>query len=124
MFKERLELSVLDVTKISHAEKQGNIATIIHLSKEKDKELVLTFENEAEMEQFIKEVSKHRKMTASVSEVSVFKAIGPSLIGLGVTAFCTWVVYMDAQIIENGGDVNTSGRRSLFKNYLHGWVSS
>ncbi len=121
LFKERLELSVLDVTKITHPEKQGSIATINYLSKEKDKELALTFESEAEMEQFIKEVSKHRKMTASVSEVSVFKAIGPSLIGLGITSFCTWVVYMDAQIIENGGEVNTSGRRSLFKK-LFAWL--
>lgn len=122
LFKERLELSVLDVTKITHPEKQGNIATISYINNESNKELALTFESETEMEQFVRELSRHRKLTASVSEVSTLKAIGPSLIGLGVTALLTWIVYMDAQIIENGGEVNTSGRRSLFKK-LFAWLA-
>ncbi len=122
LFKERLELSVLDVTKITYAEKHGNIASINYLSKENNKDLALTFESEAEMEQFIQAVIKHRKMVSSVSEVSTLKAIGPSLIGLGVTALLTWIVYMDAQVIENGGEVNTSGRRSLYKK-LFAWLA-
>lgn len=121
IFKERLELSVLDVTKIAHPEKKGYTATITYLSKDSDKSLALVFENENEMEQFIKNVAKHRKMTAAVTAVSTLKAIGPALIGLAVTAFFTWVVYIDAETIENGGEVDTNGRRSLYKK-LFAWL--
>lgn len=121
LFKDRLELSVLDVTKIVHAEKNANTATITYTNKDKSKELPLIFADILEMEKFVEGITKQRKMMASTNQVSVLKAIGPSLIGLVVTAFLTWVVYMDAEIIESGGEVDTSGRRSLYKK-LFAWL--
>ncbi len=122
LFKERLEIAASDVIKIKHPEKHADDLTITYQKASKSAELEIKFESMAEMEQFIQTVSKHRKMVSSVSEVSTFKAIGPSLIGLGVTALLTWIVYMDAQVIENGGEVNTSGRRSLYKK-LFAWLA-
>lgn len=119
--KERLELSIVDITEVKHPEKAGNTATINYSSNDKSKELALVFENDNEKETFVQQVVTKRKLQPYTNQVSVLKAIGPSLIALAITAFTTWVVYMDAQIIENGGEVNTSGRRSLYKK-LFAWL--
>lgn len=121
LLKQRLELSVLDISKITHPEKRSNTAAITYSAKNDSKTLPLIFENEDEKEQFVQSLAGKRKFTGEPMQVSVLKAIGPSLIGLAVTAFLTFVVHMDAQIIENGGEVNTSGRRSLFKK-LFAWL--
>ena len=122
LLKERLEISVLDISKIVHPEKEGKTVTITYPKKDKDTELALVFETVAEQEQFVNAVSKPRNMTASSQQVSVLKAIGSPLIGLGVTALFAFIVYEDAQIIEAGGEVNTSGRKSLYKK-LFAWLA-
>jgi hypothetical protein len=122
LLKERLEISALDISKIVHPEKEGKTVTITYPKKDKDAELALVFETVAEQEQFVNAVSKPRNMTASSQQVTVLKAIGSPLIGLGVTALFAFIVYEDAQIIEAGGEVNTSGRKSLYKK-LFAWLA-
>jgi hypothetical protein len=122
LLKERLEISVLDISKIVHPEKEGTALTITYPKKNKDTELPLLFETVAEQEQFVNAVSKLRKMIATTQQVSVMKAIGSPLIGLAITAFFTFIVYADAQIIASGGEVDTSGRRSLYKK-LFAWLA-
>jgi hypothetical protein len=121
LLKERLELSILDITKISHPEKEGQKATITYPYKNSEKTLELSFVSEAEQQQFIQIVSRARKMVASVAQVSTWKAISPFVIGLVITAFFTFLTYSDAEIIEAGGEVDTSGRRSLYKQ-LFAWL--
>ena len=121
LLKQRLELSVQDVIKITHPEKQSNTATVTYNVKHNSKVLPLVFENETEQEKFVQTVVAKRKFTGTASQVSVLKAIGSPLIGLAVTAFLTFVIHLDAEIIENGGEVNTSGRRSLYKK-LFAWL--
>lgn len=122
LLKERLEISVLDISKIVHPEKEGKTLTITYPKKDKATELPLVFETAAEQEQFVNAVSKPRNMTASSQQVSVLKAIGSPLIGLGITALFAFIVYEDAHIIEAGGEVNTSGRKSLYKK-LFAWLA-
>ncbi|MGF2414071.1 hypothetical protein [Ferruginibacter sp.] len=122
LLKERLEISVLDISKIVHPEKEAKTVTITYPKKDKVTELPLVFETEAEQEQFIIAVSKPRKMTATSQQVSLLKAISSPLIGLGITALLSFIVYEDAQIIEMGGEVNTSGRKSLYKK-LFAWLA-
>lgn len=121
LLKQRLELSYLDVTKLTHSEKESNSAIINYTAKFSGKPLLLVFENAAEREKFVQTLAGKRKFTGTASQVSILKAIGAPLIGLAVTAFVTFAVFTDAQIIENGGTVNTSGRKSLYKK-LFAWL--
>jgi hypothetical protein len=122
LLKERLELSVLDISRIAYPEKKLTTASITYQAKERSKELALVFTGEAEQEAFVKAVSKPRNLTASTAQVSLFKAIGPSLLGLLLTALFTFAIYNDAQIIEMGGEVDTSGRKTLYKK-LFAWLA-
>jgi hypothetical protein len=121
LLKQRLEISSLDISKITHPEKEGKTVTITYPKKDKETDLVLIFETVAEQEQFVKAVSKPRNLTSTTQQVSVLKAIGSPLLWLGITAFFSYIVYLDAEIIEAGGTVNTSGRRSLYKK-LFAWL--
>jgi len=121
LLKERLEISLLDVSKIVHPEKEGKTVTITYPKKDKEMELPLVFTTAAEQDEFVKALCKPRKMTATSQQVSLLKAISSPLIGLGLTALFTFIVYEDAQIIEAGGEVNTSGRKSLYKK-LFAWL--
>jgi hypothetical protein len=122
LLKERLEIAVTDVNKIVHPEKEGRTLTITYPKKDKDAELPLIFETVAEQEQFVNAISKPRKMIATTQQVSVWKAIGSPFIGLIVTAILSYIVYLDTAIIEAGGQVDTSGRKSLYKK-LFAWLA-
>jgi hypothetical protein len=121
LLKERLEISVLDVSKIVYSEIAVNAVTITYPKKDKETELKLVFDNVVEQEQFVQAVAKPRGMAGTTQQVSVMKAIGSPLIGLGVTALLAFITYQDAEIIEAGGEVDTSGRRSLYKK-LFAWL--
>lgn len=121
LLKQRLEISSLDISRIIHPEKAGKTVTITYPKKDKDSDLALVFETEAELEQFVQAVSKPRNLTATTQQVSILKAIGSPLLGLGLTALFSYIVYIDAEIVEAGGSVNTSGRRSLYKQ-LFAWL--
>jgi hypothetical protein len=122
LLKQRLELSFLDILKISHpAKTTASTAILSYSAKNSNKNLALKFANEAEQQRFLTTVSSKRNFTATTNKVSAFKAITPSLIGLVITAFVTFVVYTDATIIEDGGEVDVSGRKSLYKK-LFAWL--
>lgn len=121
LLKQRLELSYLDITKLTHTEKESNSAVMSYNLKISGKPLLLVFENATERDKFVQTVVAKRKFTGTVSQVSILKAIGSPFIGLAVTAFVTFAVYTDAQIVENGGVVNTSGRKALYKK-LFAWL--
>jgi hypothetical protein len=121
LLKQRMELAVSDITKIAYPEKKPTSTTITYLKKDKESKLMLEFSSQAEQEEFVTTVAKSRNMTASTTQVNVLKAIGPSLLALGLTALFTFIVHEDAKIIEMGGEVNTSGRRSLYKK-LFAWL--
>jgi len=113
--KKRLEVSVLDISSIRHPKKNGTAVTITYSDKDKHTDLLLNFDSEADRDAFIATVSKPRNMVAGEGKQSRGKAILPSLVGLGITIFFTWIVYEDAWVLEQGGDIDTSGRRSLYK---------
>lgn len=121
LLKERLEISILDIRKIVHPQ-ESNTVTITYPKKDKEAELKLDFDSIAEQEQFVKAVTAPRKFTATTQQVSFFKAIGSPLAGLAITALFTFITYEDAVILEEGGEVNTSGRRSLYKQ-LFAWLA-
>ncbi|MFT3980794.1 MAG: hypothetical protein QM687_10020 [Ferruginibacter sp.] len=122
LFKDRLEISILDISRISHPDWNNTVATITYPKKEDDAELELEFESELEQQQFIQAVSKPRSMMASRQEVGTFKAIASPLFGLGLTALFAFIVYSDARTLESGGYVETGGRRSLYKK-LFAWLA-
>ncbi|RYY44549.1 MAG: hypothetical protein EOO06_17920 [Chitinophagaceae bacterium] len=121
MLKERLEIALLDLRKISHPA-DSHTATITYPKKDSDTSLVLEFNSIIEQQQFVSSVSQSRNFTASNEQVSVWKAISSPVIGLAVTALLTYITYQDALIIESGDEVDTSGRRSLYKK-LFAWLA-
>ena len=119
--KQRQEISLFDVKEIRHPEKGGVTARINYNQKNKSTNLDLTFASEYEQQEFVNFISKSNKLIATTNQVSVMKAIGPSLIGLAITVFFTFITYIDAEVYEAGGSVDTSGRRSLYKK-LFAWL--
>ncbi len=119
--KQRLEILLIDVKEIRHPENGGAAARINYLRNNKAVNLDLIFTGQAEQQEFVNTVSKTNRMTATTGQISVMRAIGPSLIGLAITSLFTFIIYNDAEIIEMGGEVNTSGRRSLYKQ-LFAWL--
>lgn len=122
LLKERLEIAVSDVSKMVHPEKEDNTLTITYPKKNGEAALPLVFTTAGEKQQFIETVVKPRSMTATTQQVTVLKAIGSALLGLGLSVLFTYVTYADAQIIESGGEVDTSGRKSLYKK-LFAWLA-
>lgn len=118
--KQRLEISLLDVQEVRHAEK-GGVAARVNYTQKKNTNLDLTFGSEAEQQEFVNFIAKERKFVLTTNQVSVIRVIGPSLLGLGLTALFTFITYMDADIYESGGYVDTSGSRSLYKK-LFAWL--
>jgi hypothetical protein len=121
LLKERLEISILDISKIVHPQ-ESNTVTITYPKKDKETELKLDFDSIAEQEQFVKAIAAPRNLTANTQLVSFLKAIGSPLVGLGITALFAFITYGDARILEEGGEVNTNGRRSLYKK-LFAWLA-
>jgi len=121
LLKERLEIAVAGITKIAYPEKESWKASITYTINSKEKTLELVFSSAEEQDQFVTTVSKAQKLLASTTQVSTWKAISPFVIGLIITAFFTFLTYADAAIIEAGDEVDTSGRRSLYKK-LFAWL--
>lgn len=121
LLKQRLEIALPDISKITYPEKNTSIATISFPKNNTTATLTLEFANDAEQAEFVRTVIQPRKMTASTAQVSILKAIGSGLLGLFITAAFTFATYQDARITEAGGTVNTSGRRTLYKQ-LFAWL--
>jgi len=121
LLKERMEISILDIRKMVHPENNGQGITVVYPGREKDIWLNLGFTNESEREQFIRIVSKPRKMTAQLTQVNIFKAIASLLTGLGIIAMFTFLTYGNAIMIKRGGQLNADGTRSMPRG-LFAWL--
>lgn len=119
--KQRLEISLADVLQLSHPEKEGNTAKLFYTAKNKKTGLDLILTDTMAQQQFVASIVQSRRLTSNTSQVSVMRAIGPSLLGLGLTALFTFVVYEYAETYEYGGTPDFSGRRSLYKR-LFAWL--
>lgn len=121
MLKSRREIAIFDINKVSSPGETSNTATITIPKRDSDEDVELVFESEEEQAQFVKTVIKPRNLQPNEQQVSVWKAISSPVIGLAFTGFFGWIVYEDALIIEQGGEVDTSGRRTLYKK-LFAWL--
>jgi hypothetical protein len=119
--KSRLAIDIIDVTELRHPEKESDTARVTYNKNGKAVHLDLIFFNVEEKNSFIGTIARQKKLIATTTQVSVMKAIGPSLIGLAFTVLFTFIIYLDAEVIESGGEVDTSGRRSLYKQ-LFAWL--
>ncbi len=120
MLKERLEIAASEISRLAYAE-QSNSATITYLKKNDDATLMFDFTSIEAQEQFVASLAKSRNFSAQTEEVSTWRAISSPVVGLAMTALFTFIVYEDAAITEAGGEVDTSGRRSLYKQ-LFAWL--
>lgn len=121
LLKERLEIGVTDITRMVHPEKESSSVVITYPGKSKGAVLPLQFASATEQQQFVSFVSGARKMTSAPEQAGLWKSVSAPVIGLGFTAFIAFIVYSDAAIIEAGGEVDTSGRKSLYKK-LFAWL--
>jgi len=116
LFKQKAVIEIPAITTMEHPEKTGLQLTITAGKKQ-----MLQFASQSDMDTVSAYIAKARNLKDSVMAVSKFKAISPSLFGLVLTALFTFIIYEDALIIESGGEVNTSGRRSLYRQ-LFAWL--
>jgi hypothetical protein len=122
LLKLRLDIPLSNIIEIGYPEKSGSSMRINYLRKNKSANVNFFFENQAEQQEFIFTVLTIKKMTATTKEVSILKAIIKFLIGLLVTAFFIVAIYKDAQKIEMGGAVATSGEYWLIEKLL-AWLA-
>lgn len=118
IFKTKKEIAIADITRMAHPENNPKRLYVTVLTKK----LFFDFTSQADLEEVANYLQKERRFTAETKGVSKFRAVTPSLIGLGLTALLTWLVWMDATALEAGEEVDTSGRRAWFK-MLIAWVA-
>ena len=118
VFRSKKEIAVAEINGLAHLETMPTRLTIRFGSKKEE----LAFDNSADCETVASFLAKERKLLATTQHMNKWKAASPSLIGIGVTALLTFLVYMDAQLIERGGYPNTSGRRGASK-ALFAWIA-
>jgi len=118
LLKKKKEVVIANISKLAHPEKNGRRLDVVA----SDGKFFMDFANENDLMEVTDYLQKERRLTATTNTVSTFKAISPSLIGLGLTALFTYVIYQDALVLEDGYTIDTSGRRSLFK-LLFAWLA-
>ncbi|WP_315822574.1 hypothetical protein [Paraflavitalea speifideaquila] len=106
------------ITELQHAEKEPVELNIRHDGKK----TMLKFSNSADLQAVTTFLSAQKKFTYKTHQLSLIKAIQSQLIGVGLILLFGWVLYSEAQTIEAGGSIDTSGRRALTKR-LMAWVA-
>lgn len=110
LLKKKQEMTLFEISSISHAEKDKDL-TITTASSSTE----LEFANENDMQAVVNYISQQKKFNPSTETMSTFNAIkGPGL-GLIISVFFGWVIYDEAKTLEAGGELDTTGRRALFK---------
>ncbi len=118
IFRKKKEIAVNDITRLAHPENKPKRLFITAQGKK----VFIDFANQSELEEVTSYLREQQKLTPTTQGVGKFRAITPSLIGLGLTAVFTFVVYEDALTLEEGGSISTSGRNGLFK-MLFAWLA-
>lgn len=118
LLKKKKEIEVNSISSFSHPESTPRRLNINAATGK----VFMDFASTSDLEEVADYLQKQRRFTAETKGIGKFKAISGSLIGLAVTAFITFVVYQDALVLESGGYVETSGRRSLYK-MLFAWLA-
>ena len=110
LLKKKQEITLFEISSISHAEKDNDL-TVTTASSSTE----LEFANENDMQAVVNYISQQKKFNPSTETMSTFNAIkGPGL-GLIISVFFGWVIYDEAKTLEAGGELDTTGRRALFK---------
>lgn len=118
LFKKKKKISISSITGLSHLETNAKELKVSYGSSS-EKPL---FANTEDLEEVAIFLAKETKLIATTEQVGKLKAASAPLIGLAFTVGLAWAVYMDAQIIESGNTVDTSGRRTLFKK-MFAWIA-
>lgn len=118
ILKKKKEIDSNNIISFAHPENNARRLTITATTGK----VFMDFASMHDLEEVADYLQKQRRFTSESKGVSTLRALTPSLIGLGLTALFTFIIYEDALILEDGGYVNTSGRRSLFKQ-LFAWLA-
>ncbi|WP_207492756.1 hypothetical protein [Aridibaculum aurantiacum] len=111
LFKEKKTIEISAIHELTHLE---NNATKLEV-KADNKKIPLQFTTTQELADVVAYINSRQNLTPSIERQSTLKTISSPLLGLFFTALFTWVIYMDAEILEGGGQVETSGRRAGMK---------
>jgi len=117
LLKSKKEIDVQYITGLQHAEKDPVELTIIH-----EKKIMLKFRNKADLEEVATWLAGKRHFKIETQQLTPLKAIQGQLLGLGLIALFTYVLYDEAKTIEEGGTIDFTGRRAGMKRMM-AWVA-
>jgi hypothetical protein len=111
------EIALDTLEKVSHLDNSSSL-TLTHGGKT----LSLDFGDAEKVKEVAAVLSDMRQFTVSQGSQTIFSAMTPSLIGLGVTVGLTWLIHSMAADIASGQEVDVSGRKSLYKR-IFAWLA-
>ncbi|HEX6332612.1 MAG TPA: hypothetical protein VFZ78_00210 [Flavisolibacter sp.] len=114
LLKSRKEIDLFDISAIEHAEKDPTDLVVFYQAGK----ITLTFKNPADLAEVAEYLAAERNLAPSSQQVGTMKAIQSPLIGLGFTILLGWILYGEAQTLEAGGTIDTSGRRAWLKSLM------
>lgn len=118
LLKQKKEINFFEITSLAHGEKEADELTIHHNSNT----TVLEFSNSKDLAPMVEHIAAKKQFTQQSGQVSTWKAIQSPVIGLGLVALFGWIVYDEAKTLENGGTIEITGRRRLYKQ-LFAWLA-
>ncbi|MEO7312633.1 MAG: hypothetical protein ABIX01_19765 [Chitinophagaceae bacterium] len=118
ILKQKATIVTSTITAMEHPESAPKQLTLTAASKRQ----MLQFTSEDDLNTVTAFLSKQNNLRPETTKISTFKAISPALLGLVLTAVFTFIIYEDALIIEGGDEVDTSGRRSIYRK-LFAWAA-
>ena len=114
IFKREREILIGDIARMAHDEKAPRRLNLIVGSSK----VFFDFKDTAAMEAVVAQLQSQKNFAVETTNVSSFRASTPALIGLGISLFFGFVVYMDARTLESGSEIHISGRRRWMQQLL------
>jgi hypothetical protein len=118
LLKQKKEINFLEITSLKHGEKEADELTLHHNSDT----TALEFSNNEDLAATVEHIATKKQFTRQSGQVGTWKAIQSPIIGLGLVALFGWIIYGEAKTLENGGTIEITGRRRLYKQ-LFAWLA-
>ncbi len=119
LFKKKKEIKISSISSFAHPETKPKRLRITSTSGK----LWMDFANTQDLAEVADYLQKERRFTPETKGVSTFRAITPSLIGLGLTILFTFIIYEDAVTLEEGSYVDTTAGFRPLNNKLYVWLA-
>ncbi len=118
LLKQKKEINFFEITSLAHGEKEADELTVHYNSDT----VILEFSSNKDLAATVEYLATKKQFSRQSGQLGIWKAIQSPVIGLGLVSLFGWIIYGEAKTLENGGTIEITGRRRLYKQ-LFAWLA-